>query len=168
MLKRATRVYDSYMAVNTHLYYPAKLTRVEKLISRLTRNGKKLQIRNIIQDVKIRIAEYFNIASSSVFFEAVLESLEPVFDISQRKTSRKRLLRATVIPCSIRKKRRLALDFFIKAVRANQKQYQFSLATSIMNEILAIINGHANSLRYKSELNKKVTSLKFSLHNGIL
>jgi len=126
----------------------------------LAYGGKRKRAEDAVLDVKIRIKEYFLPLSSVDFLENILTRLEPMLDVTEvksfkRKHSNRRFIQQKsymVTPASNTRRIQLGLGFFIKAIHLTQKKLQFTLATAMMTEIVALCSGlRCHSMRLKRD-----------------
>lgn len=136
------------------------INRTEKLTSILSRHGGRKKTEDAVLDLKIRIKEYFLPDSSADFLENLLIRLEPILDVKEvkafkRKHSNRKFIKPKsfiVTAATATRRTRLGLGFFVKAVRLTQRKLQFTLATAMMTEVVALCSGlKCYSMRLKRD-----------------
>jgi len=152
------------LAIRARSFYIGRtgshINRIEKLTSILSYGGGRKKVENAVLDLKIRIKEYFLPDSSVDFLENLLIRLEPMLEAKEVKsfkrkhTNRKfKKPKSYMVSAATTTRRiRLGLGFFVKAVRLTQKRLQFTLATAMMTEVVALCSGlKCHSMRLKRD-----------------
>lgn len=169
--------YDMFSKFHISYRRGIELSRVNRLVNRLTYEGKKKRAQIIVDLVKAQLKEYLGplAVSGSAEMERSIARLEPMFDIrspSKLFTGKKggnsggRVV-LVPFPASVRRRTTLALSFLMEGVRIRCKKQKIPLEMALFQELLLIsTNRPCFSFNLKKQHLVKVIQNRLNIWGG--